>query len=308
MLRIKFYLTIVFFLINTSPSFSNSINISVIVDDQIITNYDIEKEGEYLKILNPSLSNLKTEKIKEIAKESLINEIIKKKEFEKLIDFEKDNVFVTGYLKDLYTKLNYKNEIEFQESLSDKENYNLSEIKEKIKIEVLWNEFIYLKYKNQIKIDTTKLSKKVQDMSNKTKTEYLLSEIVFQKNNEDLENLIEKIKFSISEIGFNNTANIYSISESSKLGGKIGWVDENNLSEIIFKNLNKISKNEFTDVIPLGNNFIILKIEDTRLKKISIDKKEQLNRMIKFETNKQLNQFSRIYFNKAKLNYSINEI
>ena len=238
----------------------------------------------------------------------MINEIIKKKEFEKLIDFEKDNVFVTGYLKDLYTKLNYKNEIEFQESLSDKENYNLSEIKEKIKIEVLWNEFIYLKYKNQIKIDTTKLSKKVQDMGNKTKKEYLLSEIVFQKNNEDLEQLVEKITFSISEIGFNNTANIYSISESSKLGGKIGWVDENNLSEIIFKNLNKIDKNEFTDVIPLGNNFIILKIEDTRLKKISIDKKEQLNRMIKFETNKQLNQFSRIYFNKAKLNYSINEI
>ena len=29
--------------------------------------------------------------------------------------------------------------------------------------------------------------------------------------------------------------------------------------------------------------------------------------MIKFETNKQLNQFARIYFNKARLNYTINE-
>ena len=30
--------------------------------------------------------------------------------------------------------------------------------------------------------------------------------------------------------------------------------------------------------------------------------------MIKYETNKQLNQFSRIYFEKSKINYSINEI
>ena len=46
-----------------------------------------------------------------------------------------------------------------------------------------------------------------------------------------------KIKFSINEIGFNNTANIYSISESSKFGGNIGWIDENNLSKIINQKL-----------------------------------------------------------------------
>ena len=302
-----FFFLIFLVLFFNTQLLSNEIKISVIVDDQIITNYDIEKEGQYLKILNPNLINLENKKIQKIAKDSLVNEIIKKKEFEKIIDFKKDNIFVNEYLKDLYTKLNYSNEIEFQNSLLNKESYSLKEIKEKIKIEILWNEFIFLKYRDQIRIDTTKLSKKIQVMSNETKTEYLLSEIVFQKNNEDLENLIKKIKFSISEIGFNNTANIYSIAESSKLGGKIGWIDENNLSEIIYENLNKISKDEFTDVIPIGNNFLILKIEDTRSKKISINKEEQLKKMIKFETNKQLNQFSRIYFNKAKLNYLINE-
>ena len=30
-----------------------------------------------------------------------------------------------------------------------------------------------------------------------------------------------KLKLSINEIGFKNTANIYSISDSSKFGGKI---------------------------------------------------------------------------------------
>ena len=119
--------------------------------------------------------------------------------------------------------------------------------------------------------------------------------------------LIKKIQTSINEIGFNNTANIYSISESSKFGGKIGWVSESNLSQSIFNSLKKINEGQLTDVLQIGNNFIILKIEKKRSKKVTINKNEELNKMIKFETNKQLNQFSQIYFNKAKLNYSINE-
>ena len=119
--------------------------------------------------------------------------------------------------------------------------------------------------------------------------------------------LINKIKSSISEIGFNNTANIYSISESAKLGGKIGWVKENNLSEKIYKNIIKLQEGEFTKVIQIGNNYLILKIEKIKTSKVSVNKKDELEKMIKFETNKQLNQFARIYFNKAKLNYSINE-
>ena len=75
-------------------------------------------------------------------------------------------------------------------------------------------------------------------MSNIERIEYLLSEIVFKKKNEDINLLIKEIETSINEIGFNNTANIYSISESSKFGGKIGWVSESNLSEIIFNSLN----------------------------------------------------------------------
>ena len=146
-----------------------------------------------------------------------------------------------------------------------------------------------------------------EDMSNEERIEYLLSEIVFKKKNEEINLLIKKIQTSINEIGFNNTANIYSISESSKFGGKIGWVSESNLSQSIFDSLKKINEGQLTDVLQIGNSFIILKIEKKRSKKVTINKNEELNKMIKFETNKQLNQFSQIYFNKAKLNYSINE-
>ena len=119
--------------------------------------------------------------------------------------------------------------------------------------------------------------------------------------------LIKQINSSISEIGFNNTANIYSTAESSNLGGKLGWVDEGNLSELMFEKLKDINENEYTDIIKIRNSFMIIKVEKIRLKELSIDKEVELDKMIKYETNKQLNQFSRIYFDKSKINYSINE-
>ena len=297
------------FLFNlTVFGFSKSVFISVMINDKIITNLDIEKESEYLKIFNPNLNNLEKKKILELAKNSLINEIIKKAEINKKINFNDENPFVDDYLKNIYTRLNYTDEKEFEIFLKEKKIYSLNEIKEKIKIEVLWNELIYLKYNNLVKIDKAEISSKINKLSNETKTEYLLSEIVFEKKKEDeLQPLINKINLSIKEIGFNNTANIYSISDSAKFGGKIGWISQNNLSEQIFNKLNEKSKGDFTDIINIGNNYLILKIEDIKEITIAVDKNEETKKMIKFETNKQLNQFSRIFFNKARLNYSINE-
>ena len=72
-------------------------------------------------------------------------------------------------------------------------------------------------------------------------------------------------------------------------------------------NLEKVSDGQHTDVIQLGNNFIILKIEEIKETNVSFDKNKELEKMIKFETNKQLNQFSRIFFDKSKINYRIDE-
>ena len=305
--KIIFSYIIILFLVTESFS-ETKIYIKASVENEIITNYDIQKEIRYLQILNNDLKNLNESKKIEIAKNSLINEIIKKKEIIKIFDFEDENLFVERYLKDLYIKLNISNEKDFEKMLLRNENYSLDEIKKKIKIEILWNELIYSKYVNQIKIDNNLLTKKVNNMNNKIRKEYLLSEIIFMKPiNENFEDFVKKIINSISEIGFNNTANIYSIAETSKLGGKLGWIDENNLSELISKELSEIDEGEYTNVINIRNNFMILKIEKIRLKEISINKEKELKKMIKYETNKQLNQFSRIYFEKSKINYSINE-
>lgn len=302
-----FFIVALSFLIIKFPTKAD-VYIVTNIDGQIITNYDIEKESDYLIILNPSLSKLNKDEVLQISKQSLIREIIKKKEIKKTFDLSKENPFVNDYLKNLYTKLDFISENDFKEYLLETSKYSILDIKQKLKIEILWNELIYLKYFKQVNINEEELVKKIDNLSDETTKEYKLSEIVFKKRkSENLDELINLIKLSIVNVGFDNTANIYSISDSSKLGGKIGWVDENNLSKQISVKLKNIQENEISEIIKIGNSYLILKVEKIKQKTISINRDEKLKEMIVFETNRQLNQFSKIFYDKSKINYSINE-
>ena len=303
-IHISFFILIIFF----SNVLSAKINIVVTIDDEIITNHDLNKESNYLKILNPSLNSLNNERMLKLAKNSLINEIIKKKEIIKFIDIDSENPLLNNYLKDLYTRLNINNENQFELYLKEKNSFSLSEIKKKIKIELFWNELIHSKYHRSLKIDEELIKKKIVNLRNKKTNDYLLSEILFVKKKDlSLKKTIDQIQLSINEIGFNNTANIYSISNSSKLGGKLDWINENSLSKKVSKELKLLKEGQITNVIKINNNYLILKIEKIREKEIEIDEKKEVNKLILIETNKQLNKFSNIYFNKSKMNYSINE-
>ena len=302
-----YYYLFILILISTNAQSNSNVYIQVTVNDEIITNYDIKKEETYLKVLNPELTNLNEKRRLVIAKNSLINEIIKKSELKRVFNIEKQLPQVNDVFKDFYKRLNFKSEEEFKKSLS-KNNYSIDKIKNKLKIEILWNRLIVRKYKNQVKINKKNLLKKINDDKNKIKSEFLLSEIFFRKKkNKSLNVLVKEIKKSIKEIGFSNTANIYSISASANFGGNIGWIEQDNLSKKIFAELNKIDKEQHTNVIQVGNEFLILKVEDKKSKEVTFNAELKLNEMINFETNKQLNQFSNIHFRKVKINYSIDE-
>ena len=293
--------------INTNAIAKNSIYIVATISNNILTNLDIEKEVSYLKILNPQLEKLSNKQVFNIAKNSLINEVIKKNEAKKFFKFNKNLKTINSIYKDLHNSLGFSNSEEFESLLLKNNSYSNLEIIEKMKVEFFWNRIILEKYSNQVRINKEELEQKVDNI-NYYKNEYLLSEIFFNKDkNLSFEQQIDKISKSIEEVGFNNTASIFSISESANIGGKIGWIDENSLSKKIIDKLKNVNVGQYTDTIEFGNNFLILKVEDKKTKKINSDKKKILKQMIEFEKNKQLNQFSNIYFNKMKINYVINE-
>ena len=304
----KTIIFVIFFsLINKNAFSENKFYIVAKVNNEIITNYDVETESNYLKLLNPNLNQLNKNRVIGIAKNSLINEIIKQKQLEKIFEFDQNQKIIDQIFKDFYTNLGFSKEKEFDQLLKNKKTYSILEVKEKIKIDFLWNKLIYNLYNKQIKVDKNKLLNKIKN-SDQYKNQYLLSEIFFNKDkNESLENKVNKIKKSIDDVGFNNTASLYSISDTSSVGGKIGWIKEENLSPKILEELYKIKSGEITEMIKIGNNFLILKIEEIKKNKIKIDNEMKLKEMIDFERNRQLNQFSNIYFNKIKINYSIDE-
>ena len=300
-------LLIFFSLINKNAFSENKFYIVAKVNNEIITNYDVETESNYLKLLNPNLNQLDKNRVIGIAKNSLINEIIKQKQLEKIFEFDQSQKIIDQIFKDFYINLGFSKEKDFDQVLRNKKTYSILEVKEKIKIDFLWNKLIYNLHNKQIKVDKNKLLNKIKN-SDQYKNQYLLSEIFFNKDkNESLENKVNKIKKSIYDVGFNNTASLYSISDTSSVGGKIGWIKEENLSPKILEELYKIRSGEITEIIKIGNNFLILKIEEIKKNKIKIDNEMKLKEMIDFERNRQLNQFSNIYFNKIKINYSIDE-
>ena len=310
MFKIKFILYLSFLiLINFKSYATQNIYIVYKVNNEIITNSDIEKEYRYLVSLNNQLKNLKKQKIIELSKESALREKIKKIELAKYFDLKKINTDIDKYLENFYINLNIKNKDEFEEYIG-RNNISLDYIQKKIEIEVLWNQLIYDRYIGQINIDKDELKKKVKKlMSTKKQKKYSLSEILFDKeNNLSLEKKLENINQSINEIGFNNTANIYSISDSSKFGGKIGWIEEQKLSTKILEQLKTIEVGQYTSPIQAGSSFLILKIEEIKYENAIINEDEELNKMIQFETSKQLDQFSKIFYGKIKINSFINEL
>ena len=115
------------------------------IDNSIITNIDIEKEIEYLKILNPNLNQLNKNQLNIIANKSLNKEIIKNNEIQKYPNLGKKDFPLNEYLQEIYSKFQIDSEENFKKYLKENNSLTLEDIKTKIKIEFLWNELIYLK-------------------------------------------------------------------------------------------------------------------------------------------------------------------
>ena len=306
----KVFLLILLILLNiTLVEAKEKIFIVSIVNSEPITNIDVINEAKYLSALNPKIQSLSKEQIMSIAKESLIKEKIKKNELLKFIKLGEKNDFLDSMLKNFYKKLNFNNLEEFKNYLA---NFNLSlnEVIKKIEIETRWNELIFSLYNNQVEINIEKLNKQLSSKNNQEKELYFLYEILFSAQNKSkYEEIYEKIKKSINEIGFKNTANLYSISDSAKFGGELGWINKQNLNKKILDKITILQIGDVSEAIPIPGGYIVLKVENK--KKEKIDKKDlqnELDKLIQMEKNKKLNEFSLIHFNKVKVNTNITNL
>ena len=278
------------------------------IQDEIITNVDIKNEFKYLVALNNDLKKLDKEKILSISNESIIKETIKKIEISKNFEIKEINKEHSNFLlQEAYSRLGLKSLNEFELYLKGY-NLNLDDIRKKISINVLWNKLIIKKYANQILINKDQIKQKINKSEGKKSKEYQLSEIVFDvENKEEIKKKYKKIVESINKIGFKNSASVYSGSESAKIGGDIGWINKNSLNKKIERSITNLKIGEISQPIILSSGILILKVVNIKKSEIKIDDEAELKKAIIYEQNRQLNQFSKIYFNKIKKNIELNE-
>jgi peptidyl-prolyl cis-trans isomerase SurA len=202
-----------------------------------------------------------------------------------------------------YLKINNIEEFNFY---FKENNLDPLSIKQKILNEIMWKQLIYNKFNEKIVINEKQIEKNIS--SKKIQREYLLSEILVAADEKvDLEKKFELINQIIKEKNFSIAALNYSISDTSKNGGKLGWIKENALNQIIKKQLSFKKIGEITNPISLPGGFLILKIEDIKETEKKLDLNKEIKNIIEKQKNEQLNMYSNIYFNKLKKNVKINE-
>ena len=145
-------------------------------------------------------------------------------------------------------------------------------------------------------------------MSKNKKYEFNLSEIVFETNKDETLELKKNIILKyIESNNFKAAASKYSISSSSNIGGEIGWIKETLLSESLLKIIKNLKIGQISEPLKYPNGYLLLKINDKKEMKQILSTEQELEELVKFEKNRQLNQFSLLFFKKLKQNTIINE-
>ena len=307
----KIFCILILFIINNfliyTNVYSSEVKIVMKINNEIITNVDVKNEYKYLIALNKSLSNLNKETVLELAKNSLQKEIIKKIELEKIYELNQKNDSVDLMISQIYVDLGLNSEKEFKDYLKNF-GLNFKEIYKKIEIETVWNQMIYVKYKEKIIINEEILKKQISQYKKKDREFLFLYELVFDfKNKDEINKKYEEILKSIEVIGFEETVIKYSIANTKMKSGLVGWIDINTLNKKIKNEVINLDIGGISNPISIPSGILLLKVNDKKTEKIEINADKELEKLIEIELTSQLNNYSTIFFNKIKSNQIINE-
>ena len=185
-------LLVIFLGIKNAMAMENKILFKV--DNEIITTIDIFEEIKFLKTFNPEMNNLSKEELFEISKNSILRNKIKKIEIMNFVkELKVEDQFLLNIIKSKYSKVGINSLESFKNFLRDN-NLNFEIVREKLTIELIWNDLIYQKFIKKVVIDRNKIKNQILKKPQKeNEIELLLSEITFSVvDNIDFQNKYEK--------------------------------------------------------------------------------------------------------------------
>ena len=300
MIKRVIFLVKILVILFSSNLFANVDNkIVITVEDEIITSYEVKnKVLTSLFLAKQDINQTKVDQFKKQSIELLIQEKLKIIELKKL-DIKADNLRINTYLNSISS-----NNIKSLKNSFKKNNLNFDLFKKGIETQFMWQEFIYMRYKDKINIDEEIINKELTNSLNSKKyiKEVKLSEIEIRiDENLAIEKEVEKIRALIAKNGFANTAFTVSISPSAENKGELGWINSKSLSKKIINIISKLKIGEISQPIISQNSILFLKLVDTRearSKKVNLD--EIKEKIINQKKNELFNLYSNSHLSKLR--------
>jgi len=304
--NLLFKVLIIYFAIQTNFAFSSMQNkIVAHVEDQIITSFEVKNKIKSLLFLsNQSLSQENINKAKQKAIQLLIDQKLKNGELKKFEVKATTDGEVNNYLNNVSSK--YNTNVQGLKKLLKNNDIDFELYEEEIKIEFMWQQFIFNLYKNKIKLNNNEIDEELKSIVQNKKNidEYKLAEIeIFSKDNQNNKSEIQNIKNNINAVGFENTAVKFSISSSALDGGDLGWINSQSLSNKIYKIVKKMSLGDVSEPLFQSNTILFLKLVDKRsLKSSDINLNNLKQKIINSKKNELLSLFSNNHLSKIRNN------
>ena len=271
------------------------------VENSVLTSHELKNKIRVTLILSDQEINQNNiNKIKSNVLTSLLNLKIKKLELEKYkVDIKK--IDANNHL----SKISSNNIIGLKEKFI-RNNLDFNLFLSEVKTELAWRQFIFNMYNNKVNVDGKdidfELAKIIENKS--IIEEYKISEIeIFVEKGVQNDNQINFIKEQIQTIGFENTAEKFSISASSVNKGDLGWINSRSFSKKIYEIVKNMKPGDISKPIRNPNSILFLKLIDKKKSQSNeIDKDEIKNRLIKQKKNELFNLYSNSHLSKLKNN------
>ena len=261
------YIFLIFFLItnfNENLKSQDIQAISVIVNDEVISRYDVNQRVKLILVTSgiPSTEeNIK--RIEEQAIKALIDEKIQIQEAIKLeVPDSPDEI---NLMLDNIARGNQTTAEGILESITS-QGVNSETLLNQIKSELLWNKIVRGRFGSYINISDEEVNiiyeRTIQNINN---SQYDISEIFigFEDESEEKEarELAEKLTEQLkNKIAFEPVAQQFSQAPSSGQGGFIGWVSEGQLDPDIILNIKNLEIGSVSNPIKTVNGYYIIKL------------------------------------------------
>jgi len=304
--KIIFFL-IITFVLSTNLYAAIKDSLFATIGNKAITRSDIINEIKIILILNgQSYVDKDKESIESSAINSIIKRTIKKIEIEKYkaLNFSKKDL--ENEISSLSKNLNIDSDTFSNIFIANGIDFSI--IEDQLKTELLWNSLIFNLYKERLSINADEIEEQLKILQEKKEIEsFLISELIIKPvPKEEVKNKVQEIMGKIETEGFEQVARSLSISETSIKGGKLGWIDENEISEIFRAKIKKTTTGNVSEPILMSEGILFFKVLERKKVKMFKDIVQAKKTLINVEKTKILNMHSLSHYDNLRRSVTIN--